>query len=109
MPSSALLPWSEFALCALLIGVAGSQLSRYGDIIAEKTGLGATWIGVLLMATVTSRPHLPHGGLGQPGSADDLSAQRILPLPVPRLTAFAASCDGFRRIARLTPARTPAL
>src|SRR3989337_268144 len=31
------------------------------DIIAEKTGLGRTWIGVVLMASVTSLPELATG------------------------------------------------
>lgn len=61
MLSPAATIWLEFALCAALIGVAGSQLSRYGDIIADKTGMGATWIGLLLMATVTSLPELVTG------------------------------------------------
>lgn len=61
MLSAAAIAWLEFALCAALIGVAGSQLSRYGDIIAEKTRMGATWIGLLLMATVTSLPELVTG------------------------------------------------
>lgn len=59
--SATAIAWFEFALCAVLIGVAGSQLSRYGDIIAEKTDMGATWIGLLLMATVTSLPELVTG------------------------------------------------
>lgn len=53
--------WAEFALCTLLIAVAGSRLSRYGDAIAEKTGLGGTWIGLILLATVTSLPELVTG------------------------------------------------
>lgn len=36
--------------------MSGIHLSKYGDIIAEKTGLGKTWIGVVLMASVTSLP-----------------------------------------------------
>ncbi len=53
--------WIQFALCSLAIVIAGSKLSKYGDIIAEKTGLGKTWIGVLLLATVTSLPELITG------------------------------------------------
>jgi cation:H+ antiporter len=60
LPSIAV-TWLELALCAVLIGVAGTLLSRYGDVIAEKTGMGATWIGLLLMATVTSLPELATG------------------------------------------------
>lgn len=36
-------------------------MSRLGDIIAVKTGMGRTWIGVLLMAAVTSLPELVTG------------------------------------------------
>jgi cation:H+ antiporter len=53
--------WIAFVLCTLAIVYAGVKLSRYGDIIAEKTGLGRTWIGVVLMASVTSLPELVTG------------------------------------------------
>lgn len=53
--------WAQFALCVLLIAVAWSRLSRYGDAIAERTGLGGTWIGLVLLATVTSLPELVTG------------------------------------------------
>jgi cation:H+ antiporter len=55
------LPWFKFVVCAAVIGYAGSRLSRYGDVIAEKTGLGGTWIGLVLLATVTSLPELVTG------------------------------------------------
>jgi cation:H+ antiporter len=51
----------QFAVCSALILWSGMRLSRYGDIIAEKTGLGGTWIGLVLMATVTSLPELITG------------------------------------------------
>jgi len=53
--------WLEFLLCTALIGAAGYQLSRYGDVIAERTGLGRTLIGVIMVATVTSLPELVTG------------------------------------------------
>ncbi|HET9700009.1 MAG TPA: sodium:calcium antiporter [Burkholderiales bacterium] len=53
--------WAQFVLAAVLIALAGARLSRYGDIIAEKTGLGRSWIGLLLLATVTSLPELATG------------------------------------------------
>jgi len=56
-----LIVWIQFAASVVLIWLAGSRLSRYGDIIAEKTGLGRTWIGVILLATVTSLPELATG------------------------------------------------
>lgn len=56
-----MLLWLAFIICTSAIVYAGTRLSRYGDIIAEKTGLGRTWIGVVLMATVTSLPELVTG------------------------------------------------
>lgn len=53
--------WLQFAACAALIGAAGPVLVRNGDIIAEKTGLSRGWIGLILLATVTSLPELATG------------------------------------------------
>jgi len=50
-----------FLACAIAIGVAGTYLSRYGDVIARRTGLGGTWVGVVLLAVVTSLPELATG------------------------------------------------
>lgn len=51
----------QFAACALAIMISGTQLSRHGDVIAEKTGLGRNWVGLVLLATVTSLPELITG------------------------------------------------
>ena len=53
--------WIQFAICLAIIIVAGTKLAKYGDLIAEKTGLGRVWIGVVLLATVTSLPELATG------------------------------------------------
>lgn len=53
--------WIKFAVCLAIILVAGTRLSKYGDAIAEKTGMGRIWIGVVLLATVTSLPELATG------------------------------------------------
>ncbi len=53
--------WFELLVCIATILVAGTQLSKYGDEIAEKTGLGRSWIGLILLATVTSLPELISG------------------------------------------------
>ncbi|MDJ0851556.1 MAG: sodium:calcium antiporter [Myxococcota bacterium] len=50
--------WFEFAIALLVIGFAGTRLARFGDAIADKTGLGGTWVGLMLVATVTSLPEL---------------------------------------------------
>ncbi len=61
MLSPAVIAWLEFFLCAVLIAAAGTRLSRYGDVIADKTGLSGTWVGLVLLATVTSLPELVTG------------------------------------------------
>lgn len=53
--------WLKFFFCAALIGFAGFELSRYGDVIAKRTGLSGSWIGLALLATVTSLPELSTG------------------------------------------------
>lgn len=53
--------WLQFALCLVLIGVAGYRLSLYGDIIAERLQLSRSWVGVVMVASVTSLPELVTG------------------------------------------------
>jgi cation:H+ antiporter len=50
--------WLEFTGTALIIVAAGVRLARYGDVLGEKTGLGRSWIGVVLLAATTSLPEL---------------------------------------------------
>jgi len=53
--------WVQFLICVIAIGFSGVKLSRYGDAIADKMGLGGTWIGVIMLASVTSLPELVTG------------------------------------------------
>lgn len=53
--------WLQFGLCTALIGYAGLRLSRYGDAIAALTGMSRNWVGLILLATVTSLPELVTG------------------------------------------------
>ena len=50
--------WLKFVLCLAIILFAGTKLARYGDAIAEKTGLGRIWIGLVLIAVITTMPEL---------------------------------------------------
>ena len=50
--------WLLFLVNAVAIVLAGAKLSRYGDHIAELSGLGRLWIGVVLMAAATSLPEI---------------------------------------------------
>ncbi|HBO83909.1 MAG: hypothetical protein A2073_02610 [Deltaproteobacteria bacterium GWC2_42_11] len=56
-----LLLWFQFIICSAVIVFCGTKLARYGDVIAEKTGMGRAWIGLVLMASVTSLPELITG------------------------------------------------
>jgi len=51
----------QFVICALLIARAGFVLSRSADALAEAYGWGRGWVGVALLATVTSLPELASG------------------------------------------------
>lgn len=50
-----------FTGCAAVIIYSGTRLSFYGNKIAEVTGMGRAWIGLILMASVTSLPELITG------------------------------------------------
>ncbi|MDP1693121.1 MAG: sodium:calcium antiporter [Burkholderiaceae bacterium] len=51
----------QFAVCALLIFCAGFVLSRSADRLASAYGWGRGWVGLALLATVTSLPELASG------------------------------------------------
>jgi cation:H+ antiporter len=53
--------WLEFMACAGVIGLAGPVLSRSGDIIADRLKLSGSWVGLIMLATVTSLPELVTG------------------------------------------------
>ena len=53
--------WVKFAISLAVIIVAGTKLAKYGDVIAVKTGLGRVWVGVVLLAAITSLPELATG------------------------------------------------
>jgi len=52
------LVWLQFIFCLLIIFFSGKKVAKYGDIIAEKSGLGGVWIGLVVIAVVTSLPEL---------------------------------------------------
>jgi cation:H+ antiporter len=51
----------QFTLCAVFIARAGYLLSRSADALAEAHGWGRGWVGLALLATVTSLPELASG------------------------------------------------
>ena len=50
--------WVKFIVCIIIIFFSGKRVAKYGDIIADKTGLGGVWTGLILIALVTSLPEL---------------------------------------------------
>ncbi len=50
--------WFIFLMSSALIVAAATQLAKYGDVIALRTGLGGMFIGVLLLAGATSLPEV---------------------------------------------------
>jgi cation:H+ antiporter len=51
----------QVIVCIALVIAVGTWLSQSADILAEKTGLGRTWVGTILLAGVTSLPELATG------------------------------------------------
>lgn len=74
------LPLLTFVLLGAVILVLGSLLARAADEIAETSGLGRAWIGVVLLAASTSLPEVATGvnaallGLPDIGVGDLLGA-----------------------------------
>lgn len=50
--------WAQFAIATAIIICAGYKLSHYGNQIATRTGLGQTFMGIVLFSTITSLPEL---------------------------------------------------
>ena len=95
--------WIKFVVSALVIILAGSRLSRYGDIIAEKTGLGGSLVGVVLMASVTSLPELVTGvSAVMFVGAPDIAVGDILGSCVFNLFILAALLDAIHKPAPIT-------
>src|SRR5690242_18114789 len=72
----------KFAAAAVVIVLAGVRLARYGDILGEKSGLGGSWIGIVLLAATTSLPELFTG----------FGATALRPLPDIALGDVLGSC-----------------
>lgn len=48
----------QFAICAAVILIAGSRLSHYGELIADKGGLSKSLVGLLLLSAIASSSQL---------------------------------------------------
>ena len=50
--------FAELILAGLVVIAAGSRLTKRADTLSERLNLGAGWVGLILLATVTSLPEL---------------------------------------------------
>lgn len=73
-----MLVWLEFLGVTALIVFSGTRLTRYGDIISEKSGLSRLWLGMVLMAGVTSLPELATGLSAVASDLPDIAVGNIL-------------------------------
>jgi cation:H+ antiporter len=73
-----MLLWVEFFVVTALIIFSGTRLTRYGDIISERSGLSRLWLGMVLMAGVTSLPELATGLSAVASNLPDIAAGNIL-------------------------------
>lgn len=55
------LAWGQLLVCALVIGIAGTVLTRSADQVAQATQMSRSWIGLVLLSTATSLPELVTG------------------------------------------------
>lgn len=74
--------WLKFLACLVVILFSGVKLAKYGDYISIKTGLGRLWIGVLLIAAITSTPEMIAG----------ISSVALVKLPNLAVGDFLGSC-----------------
>jgi cation:H+ antiporter len=71
-----------FIFATVIIVITGSRLSKYGDIMADMLGWGKMFMGIILMASVTSMPELMSG----------ISAVTILDAPDLAVGDIVGSC-----------------
>lgn len=71
--------WGQFLIAALLIIFTGFKLTKYGDILSEKLGLGHAFIGAVLIGWSTSLPELVLSiGSATYGGAPNISMGNVL-------------------------------
>lgn len=77
----ALPTWSlfvELAVAGLVVIVTGAKFAKTADTLATRLQIGGGWIGLILLATVTSLPELVTGGTATALGNVDLALGGIL-------------------------------
>ncbi|MBE0431243.1 MAG: sodium:calcium antiporter [Dehalococcoidia bacterium] len=94
--------WLKFIICLGIILFAGTQLARYGDAIAEKTRLGRIWIGLVVIAVITTMPEM----------VTSISSVALVQSPDLALGTLLGSCGfnlGILAVLDVLHSRTPVL
>ncbi|GAA5508206.1 sodium:calcium antiporter [Novipirellula caenicola] len=67
-----------FAVAALFVWLAGTKLSKYVDLFADRTGLGKAFAGALLLGGATSLPELATTLTASYSGAAELAGNNLL-------------------------------
>lgn len=94
--------WLLFLLSAVAVILAGARLSRDGDTLAERTGLGGAWIGAILVAGATSLPELATGVYGVRAGEVNLAVGDIFGSCMANLLILAVADLSTRHVSVLT-------
>ncbi|MFQ5591722.1 MAG: sodium:calcium antiporter [Phycisphaerae bacterium] len=70
--------FAELVMAGAVVVMAGSLFTRYAAVLAERLNLGSGWIGLILLATVTSLPELVTAGTATTIGNVDLALGAIL-------------------------------
>jgi len=85
--------WVQFLICAAIILLSGSRLVKDAEVIASRTRLGGTLVGIFLLSVVTSLPELLNGaGSILIAQAPDLAVGDIVGSLLFNLIIFSVAC-----------------
>ena len=70
--------FGELILAGAVVILAGTRFAKLADVIADRLNIGGGWIGLILLATVTSLPELVSGGTATAIGNVDLAMGGIL-------------------------------
>jgi cation:H+ antiporter len=83
-----------FAVAAVVVWGAGTRLARYADAIADQTGLGRAFAGMLLLGVVTSLPEVANVVTAADSGNPQLAVNNLLGSASINVLLLAA-CDAF--------------
>ncbi len=70
--------FAEFVLAGVVVVLTGARFTRLADTLADRLNLTGGWIGLILLATVTSLPEVVAGGTATAIGNVDLAFAAVL-------------------------------